>query len=223
MESHDKNCGRYKAPVFLKRCRLPKSPSAPLVSALPGGDASHTLLNVVRSRGPGRVRDAVLLDNLEATRVEKDQSGGGGAEFYHMEDLEVGATVWVGGRDIVIYDCDEATRTYCKEVVGKGQQLAHFTCFLLFFSCCYCCPLFHAAALEPLAESVDPVAIFEERNRQRKSRMPPPHNGFGSEEDSLTSCNGLEPRPPQRDFKKFMNRDRWGQAKMLICDCDPAN
>ncbi len=24
IESHDKNCGRYKAPVFFKRCRLQK-------------------------------------------------------------------------------------------------------------------------------------------------------------------------------------------------------
>ncbi len=43
-----------------------QSPSASLVSQLPGYDAPHTLLNVVRSRGPGRVRDAVLYDNLEA-------------------------------------------------------------------------------------------------------------------------------------------------------------
>ena len=26
---------------------------------------NHTLLNVVRSRGPGRIRDAVVIDNLE--------------------------------------------------------------------------------------------------------------------------------------------------------------
>ena len=36
----------------------------------------------------------------------------------------------------------------------------------------------------------------------------PPYSGLGTEEDSLTSCNGLEPRPPQRDFYKFMNKDR---------------
>ncbi len=24
VEEHDKNCGRYKAPIFLKRCKLPK-------------------------------------------------------------------------------------------------------------------------------------------------------------------------------------------------------
>ena len=32
---------------------------------LPGMHTNHTLLNVVRSRGPGRIRDAVVIDNLE--------------------------------------------------------------------------------------------------------------------------------------------------------------
>ena len=36
----------------------------------------------------------------------------------------------------------------------------------------------------------------------------PPYTGFGSEEDSLTSSQGLEPRAPQPDFFKFMHKDR---------------
>nr|XP_046261036.1 EF-hand domain-containing family member C2 isoform X2 [Scatophagus argus] len=44
-----------------------------------------------------------------------------------------------------------------------------------------------------------------------KSSMPvPPYNGFGSEEDSLSSCQGLLPKPPQKDFCKFMEKDRCG-------------
>uniref|UniRef100_A0A8D0CI14 EF-hand domain (C-terminal) containing 2 n=1 Tax=Scleropages formosus TaxID=113540 RepID=A0A8D0CI14_SCLFO len=35
-------------------------------------------------------------------------------------------------------------------------------------------------------------------------RPVPPYNGFGSEEDSLCSCEGLLPKPPRRDFGKFM-------------------
>ena len=35
-------------------------------------------------------------------------------------------------------------------------------------------------------------------------------SGIGTEADSLTSCGGLEPRPPQRDFFKFMQKDREG-------------
>ena len=36
----------------------------------------------------------------------------------------------------------------------------------------------------------------------------PPYNGFGSEEDSLASCQQLIPKPPKRDFVKFMEKDR---------------
>ncbi|XP_046853746.1 EF-hand domain-containing family member C2-like [Xenia sp. Carnegie-2017] len=38
----------------------------------------------------------------------------------------------------------------------------------------------------------------------------PPYNGFGSEEDSLCSCLSLIPKPPKRDFMKFMEKDRHG-------------
>ena len=37
----------------------------------------------------------------------------------------------------------------------------------------------------------------------------PPYNGFGSEEDSLATCLSLRPKPTRRDFKKFMEKDRW--------------
>ena len=37
-----------------------------------------------------------------------------------------------------------------------------------------------------------------------------PYTGIGTEEDSLTSCQGLEPRAPQRDFFKFIHKDRDG-------------
>ncbi|XP_014676880.1 PREDICTED: EF-hand domain-containing family member C2-like [Priapulus caudatus] len=43
-----------------------------------------------------------------------------------------------------------------------------------------------------------------------KPKTLPPYNGFGSEEDSRCSCMGLIPKPPRRDFKKFMEKDRRG-------------
>ncbi|NWS69140.1 EFHC2 protein, partial [Crotophaga sulcirostris] len=36
----------------------------------------------------------------------------------------------------------------------------------------------------------------------------PPYNGFGSEEDSLSSCMGLLLKPPRKDFKQFLEKDR---------------
>lgn len=47
-------------------------------------------------------------------------------------------------------------------------------------------------------------------------RPMPPYNGFGSEEDSLCSCMGLIPKPPQRDFIKFMERDRHGLESNVL-------
>ena len=52
--------------------------------------------------------------------------------------------------------------------------------------------------------------LFGSENGGRNQREFPPYNGFGSEEDSLCSCMGLLPKPPKRDFIKFMERDRRG-------------
>ncbi|XP_073330014.1 EF-hand domain-containing family member C2 [Pagrus major] len=60
----------------------------------------------------------------------------------------------------------------------------------------------------------------------KPSRTVPPYNGFGSEEDSLSSCQGLLPKPPQKDLRKFMEKDRCGldsnvlnfHAKMVTTD-----
>ncbi|KAM9851213.1 EF-hand domain-containing family member C2 [Aulostomus maculatus] len=57
-------------------------------------------------------------------------------------------------------------------------------------------------------------------------RLVPPYNGFGSEEDSLSFCQGLLPKPPKKDFHKFMEKDRCGldsgvltfRAKMVTTD-----
>lgn len=36
----------------------------------------------------------------------------------------------------------------------------------------------------------------------------PPYTGFGSEEDSLRSCQRLLLKPPQKDFRRVMEKDR---------------
>ena len=41
------------------------------------------------------------------------------------------------------------------------------------------------------------------------TRVVHPYNGFGSEEDSLCTCDSLVPKPPQKDFVKFMTHDRF--------------
>ncbi|XP_061917651.1 EF-hand domain-containing family member C2 isoform X1 [Entelurus aequoreus] len=47
-------------------------------------------------------------------------------------------------------------------------------------------------------------------------RLVPPYNGFGSEEDSLSSCQRLLPKPPQKDLHKFMEYDRRGLESNVL-------
>ncbi|XP_010012212.1 PREDICTED: EF-hand domain-containing family member C2-like, partial [Nestor notabilis] len=44
----------------------------------------------------------------------------------------------------------------------------------------------------------------------------PPYTGFGSEEDSLCSCMGLILKPPTKDFKKFLEKDRIGMESNIL-------
>ena len=37
-----------------------------------------------------------------------------------------------------------------------------------------------------------------------------PYNGFGSHEDSRANCDSLLPKAPQKNFKKFIAKDRQG-------------
>jgi len=41
-------------------------------------------------------------------------------------------------------------------------------------------------------------------------RLIPPSNGFGSDEDSIGNCLSLIPKPPRRDYVRFMELDRSG-------------
>ena len=55
-----------------------------------------------------------------------------------------------------------------------------------------------------------PSIKYEEEVPSKVQNTNPPYTGFGSEEDSLSSCKGMIPKPPQKDFVKFMLKDRRG-------------
>ena len=44
---------------------------------------------------------------------------------------------------------------------------------------------------------LEPLDLGEDVKKKREKEIPP-YTGIGTEADSLTSCGGLEPRPPQR-------------------------
>ena len=56
----------------------------------------------------------------------------------------------------------------------------------------------------------DPVGYDYGNQGRHVERMNPPYNGFGSEEDSLASCQKIIPEPPKKDFIKWMYYDRNG-------------
>ncbi|BFZ06219.1 hypothetical protein BsWGS_09258 [Bradybaena similaris] len=63
--------------------------------------------------------------------------------------------------------------------------------------------------------NMTPVKFSNEQQGQLTQEMPP-YNGFGSEEDSMNSCKSLLPKPPKRDFVKFMEFDRRGLESNIL-------
>ena len=96
--------------------------------------------------------------------------------FYTEDDFDIGKTISIAGREVLLHDCDNFTRQYFRNTRN--------------------------VLLEPLA--------LREEVKKNPEKEVFPYTGFGSEEDSKTSCQGLEPRAPQRDFFKFMHKDRDG-------------
>ncbi|XP_038616368.1 EF-hand domain-containing family member C2 isoform X1 [Tachyglossus aculeatus] len=64
-------------------------------------------------------------------------------------------------------------------------------------------------------ETFTPVP-YKTTPSSKPERTFPPYNGFGSEEDSLCSCVGILLKPPQKDFKKFMEKDSFGCESNIL-------
>ena len=110
----------------------------------------------------------------------------------------------------MLYDCDEFTKTFYKETFDKDMVPVEQRTLPKRYS--YRCK--KVCLVNNCINS-----IFRDWRRKKYDQDFPPYNGFGSEEDSKTSCNGLEPRPPQRDFYKFMNRDRYPKMTGSVLKC----
>lgn len=110
-------------------------------------------------------------------------------DFYTGKDLTIGAIINCFGRRIVLTDCDSFTRNY----FGEKYGISEFT----------------------------PLQIPDNKKVAKEIPIPkyrelPPWNGFGSYEDSAQNCITVEPKPPHKDFKKFLTYDRDGLDSHIL-------
>jgi len=59
-----------------------------------------------------------------------------------------------------------------------------------------------------------PINVDDTQQSNSVSRVPPPFNGWGDEEDSLGYVNSLHPKPPRKDLVKMMDKD--GQVLRFV-------
>jgi hypothetical protein len=101
--------------------------------------------------------------------------------FLQAEDLTIGKNIGVFGRSYFLEGCDEFTRYY------------YATKFNI-----------------QLPQSVHQLSNQNEHKSSKKyfilGIIIPPHNGIGSEEDSLGYIFKLIPKPPKKDFFKWVDQ-----------------
>mmetsp|Transcript_107887 Transcript_107887/g.186034 ORF Transcript_107887/g.186034 Transcript_107887/m.186034 type:complete len:803 (-) Transcript_107887:1588-3996(-) len=98
--------------------------------------------------------------------------------FYGIEDLYIGAIVNVYGRLLRLVDCDPFTRRYYKD---NGVDLL---------------------------PAIEVEKTYQVAGTALAPNFPPPHNGYGSEEDSLGNWKNLVLKAPKVDLQKWMDYDK---------------
>ena len=57
-------------------------------------------------------------------------------------------------------------------------------------------------------EQFKPVFLLESTEPPKERMLPPPHDGYGTEEDSLANIKRLIPQRPKTDIAKFIAHDK---------------
>lgn len=103
------------------------------------------------------------------------------SSFAHQDrDLKLGGRINVFGREIVLTNCDQFTRDFYSKKYGIEDFPVQSKPFDNNKNC------------------FDPP-----------ERVLPVFNGWGTHEDSEGNCKTVEPKPPHKDFGKFINLDRY--------------
>eukprot|EP00906_Rhabdomonas_costata_P024352 RCo035020 len=97
-------------------------------------------------------------------------------DYFVARDFRVGETYRIHGKEFFLYDCDTFTREFCAEQYGVVQ-----------------------------ATGVDPDEKYNLKPPKIPRARPPPHDGFGTEEDSLQNWRNLLLRPTlPRDHERWL-------------------
>ncbi|KAI9145221.1 hypothetical protein BKA69DRAFT_1108755 [Paraphysoderma sedebokerense] len=144
----------------------------------------HIPANSGRDGATNFLKRCKLPKKLRASNANSG-TGSDTDDYYTDRDLMIGAIMTVYGRHVLICDCDEFTKEYYKE----RYEIDDFE------------PILYSQL------SADASGQSIQLSAPQSAPSLPPHNGIGSEEDSLNSCTNLIPKPPRKDFKKFMQYD----------------
>ncbi|KAG8329790.1 EF-hand domain-containing member C2 [Homalodisca vitripennis] len=103
-------------------------------------------------------------------------------QYYRDNDLAIGTVVNVYGRRVVLTDCDPFTREYYRVKYG----------------------------LEDMTPAQRPKTKAEEAVEPLPVPELPPHNGYGTHEDSAINCRTVFPFPPIKNYTQFFQKDKCG-------------
>uniref|UniRef100_A0A8C2B8G9 EF-hand domain (C-terminal) containing 2 n=1 Tax=Cyprinus carpio TaxID=7962 RepID=A0A8C2B8G9_CYPCA len=140
----------------------------------------------IPKRQPGEITDRRVLNVFgpvgqgERYILDSLKTGAVEEEFHKDRDLTIGGVINVWGRRVIICDCDNFTKEYYRSKYGIGELRQ---------------------------DSRERSSIYASPP-SKPARQMPPYTGFGSEEDSLCSCQSLLLKPPQKDFRKLREKDR---------------
>ena len=137
---------------------------------------------------------ARLLKNHDAFGGEMGHENMDGEDdyaYYDEGDFDIGVVMNVNNRAMTIVNCSKFTREHYKQAHGKDLK---------------------PDAIK-LRDLIDPVKT------PPPPRPLPPHNGIGSEEDSVSNCKRLVIKPHRRDEKKLVMME----GKTLRFSCKLVN
>lgn len=101
---------------------------------------------------------------------------------------------------------DEKMTYYTDKDLRVGDSIKVFTRELKLCGCDKFTQEYYVKTYNADADAYHPLEVPDEVEEVPKM-LPPPHNGIGTEEDSLGSFLYLMPKVPKQDFKKLMEND----------------